>query len=347
MSPQPTPPGEADAPGQDHGHAHDHPPHDPHLPAGASADHADHGHHGHAHAHAHAHADPQAQASAFRIAIALNTVFVVAQFGFGIVANSTALVADAGHNLSDVLGLVLALSASILGRRAPRGRFTYGLRSTSILAALGNAVLLLLASGAIAWEAAQRLLAPPPVAEWTMIVVSAAGIVVNGWSAWLFMRGSKSDLNVRGAYLHMAADAGVSLGVVAAGLAILGTGWYWLDPLVSLAIVVLVVAGTWGLLRESVVLILGAVPPGIDFDAVRDFLRGQPGVTDVHDLHIWGMSTTESALTAHLVRPAGYPGDAALDAMVDALRTRFGIAHATLQLEQGTRDHACALHSRA
>ncbi len=318
-------------------------------------DHGDgHGHDAHDHAHGHGHGghhhhhgDPARQASAFRIAIALNAVFVAAQMGFGVAANSTALIADAGHNLSDVLGLVLALAASILGRRAPSGRYTYGLRSTSILAALANAVLLLLACGAIAWEAAQRLLAPPPVAGLTVTLVSAAGIAVNGFSAWLLMRGSRADLNVRAAYMHMAADAAVSLGVVVAGLGIIATGWNWLDPVVSLAIVVLIVVGTWGLLRESVVLILSAVPPGIDAGAVAAFLRGRPGVADVHDLHIWGMSTTESALTAHLVMPSGYPGDAVVDGIAEQLREHFGIGHATLQVELGTVAHTCVLQQGA
>jgi cobalt-zinc-cadmium efflux system protein len=315
---------------------------------GSSAGH-DHAHdhaHGHAHGgHHHHHGDPAKQASAFRIAIALNTLLVIAQFGFGLAANSTALMADAGHNLSDVLGLVLALLAAMLGRRAPKGRYTYGLRSSSMLAALANAVLLLLASGAIAWEALQRLLAPPPVAGLTVTLVAAAGIAVNGISAWLLLRGQKSDLNVRGAYLHMLSDAAISLGVVVAGLAIMATGWYWLDPLVSVVIVVLIVAGTWGLLRESLDLILSAVPAGIDVAEVAGFLRARPGVRDVHDLHIWGMSTTENALTAHLVVPSGYPGDEALDAICEELRSRFGIGHSTLQVEQGTTRHACALHS--
>ena len=312
--------------GHDHDHDHDH----------------DHGH-GHG-GHHHHHGDPLRQASAFRIVIALNVLLVLIQFGFGFVANSTALMADAGHNLSDVLGLVLALVAAVLGRRAPKGRYTYGLRSSSILAALTNAVLLLLASGAIAWEAVQRMLAPPPVAGLTVTLVAAAGIVVNGLSAWLLLRGQKSDLNVRGAYLHMLSDAAISLGVVLAGLAIMATGWNWLDPLVSVVIVALIVAGTWGLLREALELILSAVPAGIDADEVAEFLRARPGVSDVHDLHIWGMSTTENALTAHLVVPDGYPGDEVLDAISDELRSRFGIGHSTLQVEQGTTRHACALH---
>ncbi len=310
-------------------------PHDHHAP---------HRHCGHGHGgHHHHHGDPDAQASAFRVSIVLNALFVVAQFGFGVAANSTALIADAGHNRSDVLSLALALGASILARRAPSARYTYGLRSTSILAALANAVLLLMACGAIAWESAQRMFTPPPVAGLTVTLVSAAGVLVNGFSAWLLLRGNKGDINVRGAYLHMAADAAISLGVVAAGLGIMLTGWYWLDPVVSLGIVTIIVIGTWGLLRESVGLILSAVPSGVDADAVAAFLRGLPGVTEVHDLHIWGMSTTESALTAHLVMPQGYPGDDALDAIVAELRSRFAINHATLQVELGTTPHVCAL----
>ena len=307
----------------------------------------DHDHNRHGSGHPHHHGDPERQASAFRVAIVLNALFVAAQFGFGLVANSTALIADAGHNLSDVLGLGLALTASVLAKRSPSARYTYGLRSTSILAALANAMLLLLACGAIAWEAAERMLAPPPVAGLTVALVSAAGVLVNGFSAWLLLQGNKSDINVRGAYLHMGADAAVSLGVVAAGLAIMATGWYWLDPLVSLAIVAMIVVGTWGLLRESMNLILSAVPSGINASAVTAFLLSRPGVTDVHDLHIWGMSTTESALTAHLVMPEGYPGDAALDRIVTDLRSCFSIGHATLQVEQGTVQHACALHATA
>jgi cobalt-zinc-cadmium efflux system protein len=295
--------------------------------------------------HAHHHGDPRTQAAAFRTSIVLNLLFVAAEFGFGLAANSTALIADAGHNLSDVLGLALALSASLLARRAPSARYTYGLRSTSILAALANAMLLLLACGAIAWEAAQRLLAPQPVAGMTITLVSAAGLVVNGFSAWLLMRGDRRDVNVRGAYLHMAADAAVSLGVVVAGLVIMVTGWRWFDPVVSLVIVVLIVVGTWDLLRESVELILSAVPAGIDPGEVAAFLRSHPGVSEVHDLHIWGMSTTESALTVHLVMPGGHPGDAALDAIADGLRSRFAIDHPTLQVEQGTVRHECALRA--
>lgn len=278
---------------------------------------------------------------AFVIAILLNAAFVLVEFVYGFIANSTALMADAGHNLSDVLGLLLAWGATILSRKAPSGRYTYGLRSTSILAALANAMFLLVACGAIAWEAIQRFAQPPMVAGLTVTLVAGIGIVINGLSAWLFVKGSKGDLNIRGAYLHMLADAAVSLGVVLAGVTMLFTGWYWLDPLISLAIVAVIVIGTWGLLRESLQLALNAVPAHIDVLAVETYLRQCPGVTDIHDLHIWGMSTTESALTVHLVLPEGYPGDAFMDDIMRALHERFAIQHSTLQAELGTGEHAC------
>ena len=311
-------------------------------------EHPDEHHHGasaHAggHPHRHHHPAPGDSGRAFVIAIALNSTFVAIEFGYGLVANSTSLMADAGHNLSDVLGLVLAWVATLLARRVPSARFTYGLRSTSILAALGNAMLLFVACGAIGWEAFQRIAHPPEVAGMTVVAVATAGIVVNGLSALLFMRGSQGDLNVRSAYLHMAADALVSLGVVVSGVLMLVTGWYWLDPAISLVIVAVILLGTWGLLRESVQLALHAVPPNIDVAAVAAYLRALPGVAGVHDLHIWGMSTTESALTAHLVMPGGYPGDSAIDAITAALNARFAVHHSTLQVEMGTTEHACCL----
>lgn len=310
-------------------------------------------HHGHTHSHDHGehshsgdhrHGDTNNHGRAFVIAIALNTIFVVVEFAYGFIANSTALMADAGHNLSDVLGLLLAWGAAILARKAPTGRYTYGLRSTSILAALANTMFLLLACGAIAWEATQRFSQPPAVAGLTVTLVAAVGIVINGLSAWLFMKGSEGDLNIRGAYLHMAADAAISLGVVLAGVAMMFTGWYWLDPVISLVIVVVIVLGTWSLLRESVQLALSAVPAQIEVSAVDAYLRQCPGVADIHDLHIWGLSTTESALTVHLVMPQGYPGDAFVDEIVRTLKERFRVHHSTLQVEQGTTDHACTLH---
>ncbi|MBV8124630.1 MAG: cation transporter [Paucibacter sp.] len=322
----------------DHSHAHDH-AHD-HAPK-----HDSHGHHGH-HGHHH-HGDPTRQKRAFSIAIVLNTGFVLIEFAYGLIANSTALIADAGHNLSDVLGLALALGASLLAKRAPSERFTYGLRSSSILAAMANAMLLLIACGGVAWEALQRISAPQPVAGSIVMWVAAAGILVNGFSAWLFLSGAKEDLNVRAAYMHMAADAAVSLGVVITGALMMATGWYWLDPVVSVVIVAVIVWGTWGLLREAVRLSLSAVPAGIELAEVRKFLSEQPGVADVHDLHVWGMSTTESALTAHLVLPDGHPEDAFVETVAERLKARFGIGHSTLQLERGGTAHVCPLHADA
>jgi cobalt-zinc-cadmium efflux system protein len=300
-----------------------------------------HGQSGPQHGSVHVHA-PASFGGAFAIGIALNITFVVVEAIFGVLGNSVALLADAGHNLSDVLGLVIAWGASILARRPPSPRFTYGLRSTSILAALFNAMFLLIAVGAIAWEALQRLSHPAPVAGVTVMIVAAVGIVINGVTAWLFASGRKGDINIRGAFLHMAADAAVSAGVVAAGAAILFTGWLWLDPTVSLAISIVIVWGTWGLLRESVAMSLGAVPAGVDRAAVQSYLTELPGVSNVHDLHIWGMSTTDTALTAHLVVPDGHPGDALLMQVANEMATRFGIGHTTLQVETGA-DTVCGL----
>lgn len=332
----------------DHGHGNDHDAPKAGAPrqAHAGGHHDRHDHHaGHSHAGGHHHhGDPNTHRRAFIAAIALNSVFVAVEFAYGYAANSTALVADAGHNLSDVLGLVLAWAAVHFARRVPDERFTYGLRGSSILAALANATLLFVACGAIGWEAIQRFSHPPPVASTTVMVVAAIGIVINGLSAWMFVKGSEGDLNIRGAYLHMAADAAVSLGVVIAGLVMRFTGWYWLDPVASLVIVAVILIGTWGLLRDSLKLALHAVPPHIDLAAVADYLRHLPGVSDIHDLHIWGMSTTESALTVHLVMPAGYPGDAVIDGITQELRQRFAVHHSTLQIEQGTTRHACSLH---
>lgn len=306
---------------------------------------SDHHHHGHSHDHDHHHhLAPTDHGRAFAIAIVLNSVFVVVEFAYGFIANSTALMADAGHNLSDVLGLALAWGAQTLGKRAPNGRYTYGLGSSSMLAALSNAMLLMLACGAIGWEAARQLLHPQPVAGVTVSVVAGIGIAVNGISAWLFMAGSKSDLNIRGAYLHLAADAAISLGVLVAGLVVLFTGWFWLDPLVSIAIVLVIMLGTWSLLRESLHMVMAGVPANIDAASVAQFLKAQPGVTDLHDVHIWAMSTTETALTAHLVMPGGYPGDAAMDEINLQLKRQFAIGHCTLQVELGTTLHACCLH---
>lgn len=303
-----------------------------------------HDHIEHSHAH-HNHREAAHHGRAFVIAITLNSVFVAVEFFYGIIANSTALMADAGHNLSDVLGLMLAWGAATLARKVPSRRFTYGLRSTSILAALANAMFLLMACGAITWEAIHRFSEPPVVAGLTVTVVAGIGIFINGLSAWLFVNGSKNDLNIRGAYLHMAADAAVSLGVVVAGVAMMITHWFWLDPAISLVIVAVILVGTWGLLRESAQLALSGVPDHIDMSEVEAYLRQRPGVSDIHDLHIWGMSTTETALTAHLVMPEGYPGDQFMDDTVEGLKDLFSLHHSTLQVEQGTTNHSCSLQT--
>lgn len=303
----------------------------------------DHSAHEEAHHHGHHHA-PTDFGRAFQIAIGLNIGFVLVEFLFGYLSHSTALMADAGHNLSDVFALFLAWGAAGLAKKAPTARFSYGFGSSTILAAFLNAVVLLLVCGAIAWESVLRFATPAPVMGLTVAVVAAVGVVINGASAWLFMRGRQDDLNVRGAYLHMAADALISLSVVVTGLAILGTGWNWLDPLMSLVIVAVVVTGTWGLLRESVQLALGAVPQSIDVQAVQRWLLQQPGVAGVHDLHLWGLSTTQVAMTAHVVMPAGHPGDAVVEALQQGLQAEFQIAHSTLQIEQGTaHPHRCSL----
>ncbi|HEX8483921.1 cation diffusion facilitator family transporter [Sphingomonas sp.] len=292
------------------------------------------GHHAHHHGHGHSHA-PASFDRAFAIGIALNLAFVVAEGLAGFWTGSVALLADAGHNLSDVLGLVVAWGGAALARRAPTKRFTYGLKGSTILAALLNALLLLVALGAIVLAAVQRLGDAPMVPGLTVSAVAAAGIVVNAVTAWLFARGRHGDVNIRGAYLHMASDALVSAGVVAAGLTMWWTGIGWIDPLVSLVIAALIFWQTWGLLRETVEMSLAAVPRGIDYDGVAEALAALPGVARVHDLHIWAMSTTEPVLTAHLVMPGGTPGDAFLDKARAGLRSRFGIGHATLQVERG------------
>ena len=266
---------------------------------------------------------------------ALNLVFVLIEAGAGISANSLALLADAGHNLSDLLGLAVAWAALLLARQRPSSRFTYGLRGSSIWAALFNALVLLVACGGIAWEALQRLHSPAPVPALTLIIVASIGVLINTATALMFMRGRELDLNRRAVFLHMAADAAISLGVVIAGGLIMLTNWNWLDPAISLVIVAVIVIGTWGLLKNAVSLALHAVPAGIDPANVRAYLCGLPGVKDVHDLHIWAMSTTETALTAHLAIPGERPADAFYADVCIALEQRFGIHHSTIQVERG------------
>jgi cobalt-zinc-cadmium efflux system protein len=278
---------------------------------------------------------------AFAIGVALNFGFVVAEVLAGIFAHSLALIADAGHNLGDVLGLALAWVASILAKTAPTGRRTYGLRSSSILAALFNGIFLLVSVGGIVWEAIRRFGVPVDVAGKTVIYVSLVGIAINTATALMFLSGRKGDLNIRSAFLHMIADAAVSAGVVIAGIAIVFTGLHWIDPTVSLIIAAVIVWGTWELLRESLNLALQAVPKGIDLDEVREYLARLPNVTTVHDLHIWPMSTTETALTAHLEMPTGSPGDQFLHEVCEHLHNRFGIEHSTIQIEQNAE--CCSL----
>ena len=302
-----------------------------------------HGHdHGHDHGHSHAHA-PANFDRAFAIGVGLNIAFVVAELVFGLRTHSLALVADAGHNLGDVLALVLAWAGTVLARRQPTPRRTYGMRRFSILAAVANAGILLIAVGAIIVEAMERFRNPAPIAGGVVSLVAAVGIVINLGTALAFMRGREHDLNIRGAFLHMMGDAAASAGVVVAGLLIATTGLLWIDPLVSLFLAALITWSTWGLAKDSVNLALDAVPAGIDPVEVEAMLRNLEGVVEVHDLHIWGMSTTDVALTAHLIRPCHGGEDALLAAATRQLRDRFGIAHATLQVEQGLAIHPCDL----
>ncbi|HEX8216815.1 MAG TPA: cation diffusion facilitator family transporter [Allosphingosinicella sp.] len=299
--------------------------------------------HGHSHAHGHDHA-PNDFGAAFAIGIALNLGFVAVEAAYGFIANSMALLADAGHNLSDVLGLAIAWTAAVLAKRPPSRRFSYGLRGVSILAALANALILLVAVAFIVYHAVVRLIIPDLVEGETIVIVAAIGILINGATALMFARGRKSDLNIRGAYLHMMLDALVSAGVVVAGIGIAFTGWLWIDPVASLIVAALIFLGMADMLRESVTMALAGVPSSIDPDAVEEHLSTLPGVERIHDLHIWPMSTTEFALTAHLVMPAGFPGDRFLADCAHAIEHRFGITHSTLQIEVGDDD--CRLEGR-
>lgn len=314
---------------------------------GSGHQHSHHHDHGHAHSHGHHHHHPAPVAGnvskAFAIAVALNLAFVCAETAAGFIGDSMALLADAGHNLSDVLSLVLAWIASVLATRPPSEKFTYGLKSSSILAAIANAALLWVAIGAILVETIRRLADPSPVQGTTMMVVAGIGIAVNALSAMLFAKGSKSDLNLRAAFVHLMADAAVSAGVVIAGFLISRTGIALIDPISSLAITAVIAWSSWGLLRDSLRMGMLGVPEDIELPAVRAFLEARPGVTRVHDLHIWPMSTTETALTAHLVIPTGAPGDSFLHSLAQDLSHKFGIGHPTIQIEAD--EAACALES--
>lgn len=311
-------------------HDHDHDPH-----AHGDHDHSDHGHghhsHGHGGHHGHAHASPDDPR--YGLAIALNLAIVLVEAGGGIIAHSTALVADAGHNLSDVLGLVLAGGAAWLASRPASGRRTYGFGKATVMAALANGLVLMLVSGGLVFEAVQRLAHPEQIQAPLVMGVALVGVVINTATAMMFLRGH-GDANVRGVFLHMAGDAAVSVGVIIGAGLILLTGWTWLDPAVSIAIVAVIVAGTWGLLRDAVDMALDAAPRGADLVRIEDFLRASPGVVEVHDLHVWAMSTTETALTAHLVRPEPDGLDQFRSGLAQALKNRFGVRHATLQIER-------------
>ncbi|RVU07104.1 cation transporter [Novosphingobium umbonatum] len=314
--------------GHNHSHGHSHHGHDHH--------------HGHSHGHHHHHGPTHGLA--FTLSISLNLLFVLGETAAGLWGHSAALLADAGHNLSDVLALVVAWWANRLSHRPPSARFTYGMKSGTILAALANAALLWAALGAIAVESLRNLTSATAVDAKLVMGMAAAGIVVNGASALMFASGAKDDINLRGAFQHLLADAVVSAGVVVAGALVLWTGWNWVDPVTSLAILAVIGAGSWSLLRESVQMGLQAVPASIDEAQVRASLLDQDGITALHDLHIWPISTTETAMTAHLLMPAGHPGDAFLHHLAHEMEHDFGIGHATFQVETEA-GHACALHS--
>jgi cobalt-zinc-cadmium efflux system protein len=337
-----------------HDHPHDHVHEDGHEDhdhgTGQSHGHAKHnhpnGHHPKGHHHGHHHG-PAKHDAAFAIGVGLNTALVAGQIAIGLIAGSVALLADAVHNLSDVLGLLLAWGAVVLGRRAPSALRTYGWGRSTILASLANAMLLLISIGAIAVEAIQRLIHPSPVDARLVALLAGAGLLVNGATALLFMRGREDDLNLRGAFMHMASDAVLSAGVVVAALIIMATGWFWIDPLVSLGIAVTIGVGTWGLLSESMNLAMDAVPPGLDLGRIEAFLAALPCVHEVHDLHVWALSTTQNAVTAHLVRHDSEhgPHDVLILLACAGLREKFGISHATIQVETLDGAENCGLRA--
>jgi cobalt-zinc-cadmium efflux system protein len=291
--------------------------------------------------HNHSHTHEQNFNQAFLIGIILNVIYIVVEIIYGIIINSMALLADAGHNFSDVLGLLLAWGASYLAKTASTEKRTYGMRKSTILAALFNAIILMIAVGAITIEAVRKLIYPEPVQGQTMMIVAGIGFIINAITALLFMKGREKDLNIKGAFLHMAADAGVSLGVVIAGFIILLTGWLWVDPIIGIVIVIVITLGTWGLLKESFHLSMDAVPREINLKQVGDYLKSIQGVKEVHDLHIWAMSTTENALTAHLVIPEETKDDYFLKKICGDLYSKFGIGHSTIQIEKSAQSANC------
>ena len=297
------------------------------------------------HSHTHHHHEINDYNRSFSIGIALNVIFVIIEVTYGLLADSLALIADAGHNLSDVLSLLLAWGAYYLAKKQPTEKRTYGLRKVTIMASLLSAVLLFVALGGIAWESIERLSSPQPVDGVIIIVVAAIGVVINTLTALLFAKGQKHDLNIRAAYLHMASDAAISLGVVIAGVAILFTGWLWLDPLISLLIAVVILISTWGLLKDSIDLSIDAVPQGIDLNEVKAYLLGLSNVTDLHDLHIWALSTTENALTVHLVTTDSLIYNHFILEIQEHLHHHFNIAHVTIQMENALGGYTCMLNS--
>ena len=298
--------------------------------------------HDHNHSHSSQHLNYN---KAFGFGITLNVTYLIIEFAFGLKVNSMALIADAGHNLSDVLGLLLAWGASYLATTATNNKRTYGLRKSTILAALFNAIILLIAVGAISIEAIRKIIEPEPIGGTTMMIVASIGVVVNTLTALLFMKGRQSDINIKGAFLHMAADAGVSLGVVSAGFLINITSFYLLDPVISMVIVIVIMVGTWSLLRDSFHLSMDAVPQNINFTEVQEYLESLEGVKEVHDLHIWAMSTTETALTAHLVMPGEQKEERFLEKVCTQLYDKFNIEHSTIQIEKNPQSANCEKHS--
>lgn len=296
------------------------------------------------HSHSHHHHEINNYNRSFAIGISLNIIFVVIEMCYGLLADSLALIADAGHNLSDVMSLMLAWGASYLAAKHPTRKRTYGLRKVTIMASLLSAVLLLVALGGIMWESIERLSSPQPVDGVIVITVAAIGVVINTATALLFVKGQAHDLNIRAAYLHMAADAAISLGVVLAGIAIMLTGWLWLDPAISLFIVLAILVGTWHLLRDSINLSIDAVPQGIDVSHIQNYLKGLENISDIHDLHIWALSTTETALTVHLVTTYESIDNAFLQEIQEYLHQHFNIAHSTIQIENEAGEHTCALN---